>query len=72
MIRRPEAVRVEPQWCGQHGELLGDERAQCSERGLGFEACAHRADFADAARELLGKQPDDDAQDRVNEPSPAA
>ena len=31
------------QWGGQCGELLGDECAQCSERGLGLEPRAHRA-----------------------------
>ena len=70
-IRRPEAVRVEPQPCGQHGELFSDESAERPERGIGLEACAHRADFGDAARKLLGEQADDDAQDVVNEPHPA-
>ena len=45
--------------------------AQCSERGIGLEACAHRADFGDAARELLRQQADDDVQDVVSEPRPA-
>ena len=62
---------VEPQRCVHHGEMFGDESAQCSERGTGREAYAHRADFGDAARELLGEQADDDAQDMANEPHPA-
>ena len=45
---------LEPQRCGQHGELLGDEGAQCSERGLGVEPCTHRPHLGDAPGELLG------------------
>ena len=41
-IRRAKTVGLEPQRCGQHGELLGDEGTQCSERGLGVEPGTHR------------------------------
>ena len=62
---------MEPQRCGQYGELFGDESAQRPERGLGLEPSAHRAHFGDAAGKLLGEQPDDDTQDVVDEPHPA-
>ena len=54
-IRRAQTVGAEPQWCGQCGELLGDERAQCSERGLGLEPRAHRAHLGDAPGERFGE-----------------
>ena len=62
---------MEPQRCGQHGELLRDESAQCCERGIGLEACAHRAHLGDAPGELFGEEPDDDAQDVMDETDPA-
>ena len=52
-------------------ERLGDERAQCSERGLGLEARAHRAHLGDAPGERLGEEPDDDRQDVMDETHPA-
>ena len=62
---------MEPQRRGQYGELLGDESAKRPECGIGLEPGAHRADFADAARELLRQQADDDAQDVVDQAHPA-
>ena len=69
--RRAETVGAQPQRCGQCGELFGDVRAQCSERGLGLEPRAHRAHLGDTPGELLGEQPDDDAQDMMDEADPA-
>ena len=66
-IRRPEAVGVEPQRSGQHGELRVGQRTQRSQRGVGVEPCTHRAHLGDAPGEVLGQQPDDDTQDVMDE-----
>ena len=70
-IRRAKTMGLEPQRCGQHGELLGDEGAQCSERGLGVEPGTHRPHLGDAPGERLGEQPDDDPQDVMDQTHPA-
>ena len=70
-IRRAETVGVEPQRGGQYAELLGEERTQCSERGLGLEARAHCAHLGDAPGERFGEEPDDEAHDGMDETSPA-
>ena len=67
----PRRGGADPQRGGQYAERLGDERTQCSERGLGLEARAHRAHLGDAPGEWFGEEPDDDAQDVMDETSPA-
>ena len=70
-IRRAKTVGLEPQRCGQHGELLGDQGAKRPERGLGLKPGTHRPHLGDAPEELVGEQPDDDAQNVMDQTHPA-
>ena len=70
-IPRAETVGLEPQRCGQHRELLGDEGAKRPERGLGLKPSTHRPHLGDAPGEVLGEQPDDDAKDVMDQTYPA-
>ncbi len=62
---------LEPQRCGQHGELLGNEGTKRPERGLAVEPGTHRPHLGDAPGELLGEQPHDDAKDVMDQTHPA-
>ena len=66
-IRRAETVRLKPQRCGQHGELLGEPGAKRPERGLGLKPGTHRPHLGDAPGERFGEQPDDDLQDVMDQ-----
>ena len=70
-IPRAQTVGLEPQRCGQHGKLLGNEGAKRPERGLGLEPGTHRPHLGDAPGELLGEQPNDDAKDVMDQTHPA-
>ena len=70
-IPRAETVGLEPQRCGQHRELLGDQGTKRPERGLGLKPSTHRPHLGDAPGEVLGEQPDDDAKDVMDQTYPA-
>ena len=65
--RRAATVGVEPQRGGQHGQLRGAQCAYRDQGAVGSEPGAHRAHLGDASLELLGQQPDDEAQGVVDQ-----
>ena len=60
-----------PNGAGSTGSYCATRWAQCSERDTGLDARAHRAHLGDAPDERFGEEPDDDAQDVMDETDPA-